>query len=924
MTVLALAAALALAAPATAPAGAAKAPAKSTAKTPAAPSIATPKIPFQRFVLPNGLVLIVHEDSKAPVVAVNVWYHVGSKNEKAGKTGFAHLFEHLMFNGSENFNDDWFKVLERIGGTDLNGTTNRDRTNYFQNVPTPALDTVLWMESDRMGHLLGAVDKARLDEQRGVVQNEKRQGENQPYGRAWEALSAGSFPVGHPYSWTTIGSMKDLDAASLDDVRDWFKEWYGAGNAVLVIAGDVKAEDVKARVEKYFGSIPSGPPLTRQEAWIAKRTGEHRQAMADRVTQARVYLSWNTPEWTSPESEDLELVARILSSGKSSRLYKRLVYDTQIATDASASQMTGEIAGQFLVSATAKPGGDLAAVEKAAREELARFLEKGPTQVELERARTEMLAAFTRGVERIGGFGGKSDVLAQGEVFGGRPDFYEDRIARIRSATPDRVRDAARRWLADGVFVLEVTPWKDGKVSADVDRKKMPDPGTPPAPRFPEVEKATLANGLRILVVNRPSVPVVNMQLVLDAGYSSDPAGAAGTAKLAGTLLTDGTTTRNALQISDTLRDLGATLGAGSSLDSTFVSMSALRARLDPSLDLFADVALHPSFPESELERQRKLLLAGIDRERSEPSSMAARVIPRLVYGDGHPYANPATGSGTKASVAAITRAGVESWYRSRFQPGDAVLVIVGDITMRDVLPSLERLFGGWAAGRAAPKNLALAAGDAPSRLYLLDRPGSSQSVILAGFAAPPRANKDEIAQGVVNRVLGGNFTSRINMNLREDKHWTYGARTSLSDARGPRLFFVSAPVQSDKTKESIQEIQKELAGIVGTRPVTADELAAAKGSLTLTLPGRWETNGAVAASLVEVETFGLGAGYYDSYPAKVQALSLAEVTAATAFLKPGQVVWVVVGDRAKIEKGLLELGLGTPVVLDADGNAAK
>ena len=912
MTLLALAAALALAAPPAAPAR-------------AAPTLDVPKIAFQRFVLPNGLVLLVHEDHKAPIVAVNVWYHVGSKNERPGKTGFAHLFEHLMFNGSEHFDDDWFKVLERIGATDLNGTTNRDRTNYFQNVPTPALDTVLWMESDRMGHLLGAVTQARLDEQRGVVKNEKRQGENQPYGRAWEAISAASFPKGHPYSWTTIGAMEDLDAASLDDVKDWFRGWYGAANAVLVVAGDVNAADVKARVEKYFGSIASGPPLTRQEAWIARRTGEHRQAMADRVPQARVYLVWNTPSWNQPDSEDLELAARILSSGKSSRLYKRLVYDEQIATDVSAMQMGGEIAGQFMITATARPGGDLKGVEATAREELTRFLEKGPTQAELDRARTEMLAAFTRGVERIGGFGGKSDVLAQGEVLGGRPDFHEARLARIASATPARVQAAARGWLMDGVYVLEVTPWKDGKVaSADVDRSRMPDPGAPPAPRFPDVEKAVLGNGLRVLVVPRPSVPVVNLQLVVDAGFASDPKGAAGTARLAAALVPDGTASRNALQISDALRDLGATLDARSSLDSTTLGMSALKRNLDPSLELFADVALHPAFPPDELDRQKKQLLAAIDRESSEPTAMGGRVLPRLVYGDGHPYANPASGSGTKGSVSALTRADVERWYQAWFQPGDAVLVVVGDTTLKEMLPKLERLFAGWKPGKAPAKEVSLAKRGASPRLYLVDRPGSVQSVILAGMAAPPRANPDEIAQGVVNRVLGGNFTSRINMNLREDKHWSYGARTGLGDARGPRLFLVSAPVQSDRTKESVQEIQKELAGIVGARPVTADELAAAKGSLTLALPGRWETGNAIAGSLVEVETFELGAGYYDAYAGKVQALTPEQVAAAGKFIEPDQVIWVVVGDRSKVEKGLAELGLGAPVLLDADGNPAR
>ena len=919
MTLVALATALALVAP---PASAAP-PAK--AAPPAAPGIETPKIAFHRFVLPNGLVLIVHEDHKAPIVAVNVWYHVGSKNERPGKTGFAHLFEHLMFNGSEHFNDDWMKVIDRIGATDRNGTTSQDRTNYFQNVPTPALDTVLWMESDRMGHLLGAVTQARLDEQRGVVKNEKRQGENQPYGRVFESLYAAAYPKGHPYSWTVIGSMEDLDAATLDDVKTWFKDWYGAGNAVLVVAGDVKAEDVKARVERAFGNIPSGPPLTRQEAWIARRTGEHRQAMADRVPQGRVYMAWNTPEWSSPESEDLQLAARILSSGKSSRLYKRLVYDGQIATDAFAMQVPGEIGGLFLVVATARPGGELGAVEKAAREELARFLEKGPTPVELERARTELLSAFIRGAERIGGFGGKSDILARGEVFGGRPDFYEEQLARIRSATPDRVRDVARRWLSDGIYVLEVTPWKDGKVSgADVDRSKVPEAGTPPAPRFPDVEKAVLANGLRVAVVSRPSVPLVHMQLVLDAGYASDPRGAAGTAKLAGAVLTDGTATRNALQISDELRDLGATLSAGSSLDSTYLTMSALRSRLDDSLRLFAEVALHPSFPESELDRQKKLMLAAIDRERTEPNGMAARVLPRIVYGDGHPYAGPLTGSGTRASVSPITRADVESWYRSRAQPGDAFLVVVGDVTLGQILPRLEALFAGWKAGKVPAKDLSLARSGAPSRIYLVDRPGSVQSVVMAGIAAPPRANPEEIPQAVLNRVLGGDFTSRINMNLREDKHWSYGARTSLADAKGPRLFSVVAPVQSDKTKESIQEIQKELADITGPRPATGDELAAAKSAMALALPGRWETSAAVAGSVVEVETFGLGAGYQDAYAGKIGGVTPDQVAAAAKIIRPGEVVWVVVGDRSKIEKGLSELGLGSPVLLDADGNPAR
>ena len=398
----------------------------------AAQSIAPPDIPYQKFVLPNGLTLVVHEDHKAPIVAVNVWYHVGSKNEKPGKTGFAHLFEHLMFNGSEHYNDDYFKVLERLGATDLNGTTSNDRTNYFQNVPVSALDTVLWMESDRMGHLVGVIDKPRLDEQRGVVQNEKRQGENQPYGQVFNLIQENTYPKGHPYSWTVIGSMEDLNAAALDDVKDWFKTYYGAANATLVVAGDVKAEEIRKKVELYFGNIPSGPPIAKHDAWLAKRTGVHRQQLQDRVPQARTYKVWNTPQLGTEDDALLDLLASVLASGKTSRLYKRLVYDDQVATDVSAFQWSREIGGLFVVNATAKPGGDLGQVERAIDEEVTRLIAEGPSAAEVERARVQDIAGFVRGVERIGGFGGKSDVLAQSQVFLGSPDAYKKRYAQVK------------------------------------------------------------------------------------------------------------------------------------------------------------------------------------------------------------------------------------------------------------------------------------------------------------------------------------------------------------------------------------------------------------------------------------------------------------------------------------------------------------
>jgi zinc protease len=880
-------------------------------------------IPHQKFVLKNGLTLVVHEDHKAPIVAVNVWYHVGSKNEKEGRTGFAHLFEHLMFNGSENYNDDYFKVLERIGATTLNGTTNFDRTNYFQNVPVNALDTVLWMESDRMGHLLGAVTQARLDEQRGVVQNEKRQGENQPYGRVFNYIFEGLFPKGHPYSWSVIGSMEDLNAAKLDDVKEWFQNYYGAANATVVIAGDIDAETARQKVEKYFGHIPAGPPITKMERWIPRRTGETRQTMQDRVPQSRLYKVWAMPAWGSAEADHLDLVSDVLASGKSSRLFKRLVYDDQIATNVFAFVFPLEIAGIAAIVADARPGVDLAKVEQAVNEELARFLKDGPTADEMKRIRAQRRASFIRGVERVGGFGGKSDVLAQGAVYAGDPDFHKTQQQRLLTATEADLLSAARKWFADGAFALEVHPFpKYATEASDVDRSKLPEPGAPPAAVFPKFERATLSNGLKLIVAERKSIPQVNFNLMLDAGYASDQFALAGTASMAMAMLDEGTTSRNALQISDELDLLGAQLTTGSDLDVSSVSLSALKDNLDASLALYVDVILNPSFPADELERQRRRRLAQIQQESAQPVAMALRVFPKLLYGEKHAYGNPFTGSGFEDTVKRMTRDDLVKFHQTWFKPNHATLIVVGDTTLAEIQPKLEKLLAGWKPGDVPTKDLRKVERAAQPAVYIVDKPGSIQSFILAGHIAPPRNNPDEIAINTMNTVLGGNFTARINMNLREDKHWSYGAQSVVFSARGQGPFVVIAPVQTDKTRESMQEVLKELTGIRADRPATADELDRAKKSLTLTLPGRWEAMSAVAGSLAELVRFGLPDDYWTTYAGRVQGLNLRQVNdAAASVVHPNSLVWVIVGDREKIEAGLRELNLGAIRLLDPDGN---
>ena len=876
-------------------------------------------IPFQKFVLANGLTLIVHEDHKAPIVAVNVWYHVGSKNEHPGKTGFAHLFEHLMFGGSEHFHGRYIDAMERIGATDLNGTTSEDRTNYFETVPASALDYVLWMESDRMGYMVNAIDQKTLDLQRGVVQNEKRQGENQPYGLAEELIQEDTYPGGHPYSWSVIGSMEDLNAASLEDVKHWFQTYYGPSNAVLVVAGDIDPATARRKVEQYFGEIPPGPPVKHQSAWTAKMSGSHRAVIQDRVNQARVYKVWNVPEFGSEDSDYLDMVSDNLSNGKTSRLYKRLVYDEQLATDVAAYSNQREIGGQFTIQASARPGIDLALLEKAIDEEMAKYIAGGPAAQEVQRVRTQYLANFARGADRIGGFGGKSDVLAWSQVYMGDPAAYKIKLNRERQATPAKLQAAAKRWLSDGEYMLEVFPFGDPKVSTTTaDRNAPPASGQPPALRLPKLERITLANGLKVVLAERHEIPVVNFGLMVDSGYAADQFAAPGAAALVANLLNQGTRKRSSLEISEQLAQLGANLNVGASMDALTARLSALKTNLDPSLDIFADVVLNPVFPQADFLREQKMQLAAIDREKTEPNSMALRVLPELIYGKDHAYSEPWTGSGNAASVSQLTRDDMVKFHGAWFKPNHASLIVVGDTTLAEIRPKLEKLFEGWKPGETPKKNVAVVSPAARPVVYLLDRPDAQQSVIIAGHVAPPKNNPSEVSIETMNNVLGGNFGARINMNLREDKHWSYGALSLLLDARGQRPFIVYAPVETDKTKESLVELKKELTGILTDRPATEAELSRVKALETLRMPGSRETIDNVLESVQDILQFNLPDDYYETYSGKVRALSLADIAkSAGEVVQPGHLVWVVVGDRKKIEAGVRELGLGEVRILD-------
>jgi zinc protease len=876
----------------------------------------TLEIKHHKFVLDNGLTVLVHEDHSVPVVAVNVWYHVGSRNEKRGKTGFAHLFEHFFFNGSENYRHGFREAMDDLGANNRNGTTSTDRTNFFEDVPVSALERTLYLEADRMGFLAANINQEMLERERGVVQNEKRQGENQPYGRAFTRIAETMYPYSHPYSWSTIGSMEDLNAAKLEDVKEWYATYYGPNNAVLSLAGDITVDRAKELVAKYFNGIAPGPALARTEEWIPKLDRNIRDEMADRVPQTRIYRVWHAPSWRDPRTQPLRIAADVLSGTKSARLDRRLVYEKELVTNVTTFLDDSEIAGGFYIIATVKPGVDPAVVEKEIDAIVGDLLAKGPTAEEVQRAQTRNLAAFVRGLEALGGFGGRADVLAESQTYGGKPDAYLDRLEGMAKATPADVQKVAKAWLDAPHYTLLVNPLPPlapGKT--DLDRKVLPSLAAAPEVTFPAVQRATLPNGLKVILLERHSTPIVNVVLASDAGYASDPAAKAGLAALTLDVIDEGTTTRDTFKIVDELDSLGARINAFNTLDLSVLQLQALPMNFGKSLDLFADVALHPAFPQDLVDLSIRQRLARIKQEQANPNSAAARILPRLLYGGDHAYGKPFTGSGYANTISPLKRADLAEWHRTWFVPNNSTVIVTGDITLKELTPQLERVFGSWKRGALPSKNLATVPRTAGKKVYLIDKPDAPQSVLIAAHVSEPGGQPDDIAIESVLRNFGVISTSRLNRNLRLDKHWTYGARGALTDARGQRPFIITTAVQTDKTKESILELIKEMRGVAGERPITGEELASALRSQSLSLPGRFDSLGALENAALNLINYSYPDDYYAKYASSVRALTEAQLNAAgKKVVRPEEIIWIVVGDLKKVEAGIRELNLGEVV----------
>jgi zinc protease len=924
-------------------------------------------IPYQQFTLDNGLKVIVHEDRKAPVVALSVWYHVGSKDEPAGKTGFAHLFEHLMFNGSENAPGDFFAPLQQVGATDFNGTTWFDRTNYFETVPTPALELALFLESDRMGHLLGAINQTNLTNQIGVVQNEKRQGDNQPYGLVEYKQLEALFPKGHPYYHSTIGSMADLTGASIEDVKNWFRSRYGPNNAVLVLAGDVDVPTARRLVEKYFGDIPRGPNVTIAAANVPTLPTAKTEVMHDRVATTRLYRMWAVPGLTDPDAVQLDVAASVLGGLSSSRLDNALVRNEKIAVGVSAGVQPFERVSLFEVTADVKPGVDAALVGKRLDEIIAEFIRTGPTADEVQRVATREVSGRISGLESVGGFGGKAVALAEGALYADDPGFYKKQLQAYASATPAKVRAVTHKWLSRPVYSLTVAPGErepyeeaagqgsragtaashspayyrpptadeqplapkpaaadqaqSGAGSAargGVDRSKFPVVGDVANIDFPDIQRARLSNGIELVYARRAAVPVTRVAVSFDAGNAADPKNALGTEALALALLDEGTKTRNSIQIAEEQERLGASIGANASMDRTTVGLSALTPNLAPSLELLADIVRNPAFDPAEVERLRAQQLARIAQEMTQPQGLALRTLPAALYGQGHPYGIPFTGTGDPKVVEKVSRQDLVAFHDAWLRPDNAKIFVVSDRPLAEVQPLIERSFGDWTAP-AAPKgvkNLTAATPAPRPRILLVDRPQSPQSIIMGGLLLPYTGAQPIEPLIVSNDVLGGTFLSRLNMDLRETKGWSYGVNGRVNRLVGTVPYIVSAPVQANQTGPSLAALQADMREFLTAKGITSEELERTINNRIRNLAGNFETSEDVLSGIQTIDLFGFPEDYYETIADKYRAMTAPELDqAARKVLDPSKFVWVVVGDAAKIRPQLDALGMPIEVV---------
>jgi zinc protease len=863
---------------------------------------------FSKTTLSNGLDVIVRHQPQLPIVAINLWYHVGSKNEERNQRGFTHLVEHLMFEGSEHYPGDFFKHLQQLGAN-INGSTSSDRTNYYVDLPAAHVERALAMESDRMAHLIGALDESKLRVQKDVVKNEYRQNyPNKPYGKAWPLLAEALYPPHHPYSWLTIGVMEDIDRAGLEDVAGFCRRFYVPSNASLSLVGDLDEERALALAERYFEPITGGSKAAGPWVPSSGLGKDVSIVLHDRVELDRLYLTWPTIRHFEPDEAALVLLANVLGLGKSSRLYRKLVVEQEVAQDVTVYQSSRELAGSFGIVVTLRPGKSLCQAASLIATELCALAEKGVEEEELLRVQNQRIAGFFYALEYMGGFGGVADRLNAYNVFRGDPSLITSDVRRFQDVRVNELVDVARRYLIGHPRVeLRVVGRKQASGKAALDRSVVPASSAPLYYRPPLPQRIALGCGIPLWFFPRNDLPSVAGCIAITGGASLQEPGQDGLTELTVAMLDEGTVSKTSAQIALAAEMMGATIAASCGWDGSYASFKCLRNDLVPSLDLLAEILLHPTFPEPELGRVRGQMLASLQSERDSAESRAHRALLSALYSENHPFRFPL--AGTEASVAALSRADLVEFHERFLVPGSATIVVAGDVDPDTLADELDRRLASWrgreSISRALPADLRSSA----PRLLLLDRPGASQAVVRAGHLGLARSDPAYEHILVLNLILGGQFTSRLNEKLREERGVTYGVRSSFDCRRHPGPFFISAAVAANRLTESVEEIHRELEALVGSRPPSQAELDNARRSLIEGHPRHFETASALVNRFSSLVIQGLPVDHDAGFAERLAAIDLDSlIAAAQRAIHPDSLVVVVVADAAQVHEDLKRL----------------
>ena len=878
-------------------------------------------IAFEKHTLPNGLDVILHQDRSIPVAAVNVWYHVGSKDEEIGRTGFAHLFEHIMFRGTRHHKSSHFEPLQKIGAT-LNGSTTGDRTNYWEDVPSNYLELALWLEADRMGFLLDALDQEGFDTERDVVKNERRQSyENRPYGMASWHMQQSLFPLPHPYHWMTIGSQEDLDAASLDDVKDFFRQYYSPSNASLAIAGDIDTAAALDLAHRYFSDLNPGPSVRRIDRADSLLSGRVDLEMTDRVTLPRIYAAWLAPANFSGRDDAGDILRAILSDGQSSRMYRTLVYDKQIAQSASVGYHAAEIAGQFRMELTPADGHTLDEVEAAAEAVLAGIADDPPTEEEFERAVNRIEMQHQRMLSRVGGFGGRADALNYFNVFTGDPGALNQAMDKYRSVTREHVLQAHHEIMAAGQVRMRVYPERAlSTATVALDRTQQPAGG--PTPEFvpPVPERARLPNGMEVAVVTKTGAPLVTFAVLARAGAIGDAAGLPGLTSFMAALMDEGTTNRSSQEIASAFEHIGSRLSVEARKEVTLLTAETLNRHWRHALGLAADLARNANFPDHELARVRRERLTDLRRARDDAGFVADSNYGALIFGPESPYAHSSLGN--EATVSAARRDDLVARYGQALRPDRLCLLVAGDVNLEEAMRAAEEYFGDWSSRADGIADVDVPAGTTGGgpQLFLIDKPAAAQSVIRAGMPLAQRNHPDHMPLSVLNYAFGGQFSARLNQNLRQDKGYSYGYNSGISWYNAPSLLSAGGSVQTEVTREAVIETLREFEDISGARPLTVEELENAQNGLRLGYPSGFERPAQLLGQLVPLVQFDLPSDYFRTFEQRLAGVTLADTHRVGAeYLATERLRVLVVGDRERVEEPLRELGYEL-TVLDTEG----